>query len=75
MSLCLTVVNPFPHNAAFDALKMYSHGKHCEKRRNCFSQCFLPYMALLFHVKCTLECRLQFTSVWTSLKFCHLVMG
>ena len=37
----------------FDALKIYSCGKHCEKRRNClykqfllFSQCFLPYMTL-----------------------------
>ena len=25
-----------------------------------FSQCFLPYMALIFHFKWTLECRLQF---------------
>ena len=42
-----------PH---FDALQIYSCGKHCEKRRNMFvtsnfsffSQCFLPYMALIF---------------------------
>ena len=39
-----------PH---FDTLNIYSCRKHCEKRRNCkqfllFSQCFLPYTALLF---------------------------
>ena len=55
----------------FDTQKIYSCEKHCEKRRNCFfSQCFLPCMALIFHLKCTLKCRLQFFSVWTS-----LVMG
>ena len=32
-------------------------------------------MALIFHFKCTLKCRLQSVSNWTSLKFCHLVMG
>ena len=32
-------------------------------------------MELIFHFKCTLKCRLQFVSIWTSLKFCHLVMG
>ena len=40
-----------------------------------FSQCFLPYMVLIFHSNCTTKCRLQFVSIWTSLKFCHLVMG
>ena len=42
-----------------------------------FSQCFLPYMVLIFHFKCTctLKCCLQFVSVWTSLKFCRLVMS
>ena len=34
-----------------------------------FSQCFQPYMAHIFHFKCTLKCRLQFVSIWTSLKF------
>ena len=29
-------------------------------------------MALIFHFKCTLKCPLQFVSVWTGLKFCHL---
>ena len=32
-------------------------------------------MALIFHFKCTLKCHMQFVSIWTSLKFCHLVMG
>ena len=32
-------------------------------------------MALIFHFKCTLKCRLQFVSIWTILKFCGLVMG
>ena len=59
----------------FDVLKMYSCGKHFEKRRNSleqaispFSQCFLPNMALIFHFKCTLKYRLQFVSIWPSLK-------
>ena len=34
-----------------------------------FSQCFLPYMALIFHFKCTSKCRMQFVSIWTSLNF------
>ena len=61
-----------PH---FDALNTYSCGKHCKKQFLLFSQCFLPYMVLIFHFKCTLKCRLQFVSVWTILKFCGLVMG
>ena len=66
----------------FDAVKIYSCGKHCEKRRNScnkqfllFSHCFLPYMALIFHFQCTLKCCLQFLSIWTSLKFCRLAMA
>ena len=47
----------------------------CNKQFLLFSQCFLPYMVLIFHFKCTLKCRLQFVSVCTSLKFCRLVMG
>ena len=43
----------------------------CNKKFLLFSQCFLPYMVLNFHLKC----RLQFASIWTSLKFCRLVMG
>ena len=47
----------------------------CYKQFLLFSQCFLPYTALIFHFKCTLKCRLQSVSIWTSLKFCRLVMG
>ena len=71
--------NPLPHNAT---LKIYTCGKHCEKGEIAynkqyllFSQCFLPYFELIFHFKCTVDCRLQLLSVWTSLKFCRLVMG
>ena len=32
----------------------------CNKQFLLFSQCFLPYMTLIFHFKCTLKCRLQF---------------
>ena len=46
----------------------------CNKQFLLFSKCFLPYMVLNFHFKCTLKCRLQFVSVWTGLKFCRLVM-
>ena len=42
----------------------------CNKQFLLFSQCFLPHMALIFRFKC----RLQFVSIWTSLKFCSLVM-
>ena len=41
----------------------------CNKQFLLFSQCFLRYMALIFHFKCTLKCRLQFVSIWTSLNF------
>ena len=30
---------------------------------------------LVFDLKCTSNCCLQFVSIWTSLKFCCLVMG
>ena len=33
---------------------------------------FLPYVALIFHFKCTLKCRLQSVLIWTSLKLCRL---
>ena len=66
----------------FDALKICSlenivrKGEiACNKQYLLFSQYFLPYMALIFHFKFTLECCLQFVSIWTSLKFCRLVMG
>ena len=47
----------------------------CSKQFLFFSQCFLPYMVLVFHFKCTLICSLQLVSIWTSLKFRRLVMG
>ena len=31
----------------------------CYKQFILFLQCFLPYMALIFHFKCTLKCRLS----------------
>ena len=68
-----------PH---FDALKIYSCGKivrkgeiACNKQFLLFLQCFLPFMALIFHFKYTLKCRLQFVSIWTSLQLCRLLMG
>ena len=47
----------------------------CNKQFLLFKQCFLPYMILIFHFRCTLKYRLQFVSILTSLKFCCLVMG
>ena len=68
----LTHYLTMPH---FDTQKIYSRRKHCNKPFLLFPQCFLPYKALIFHLICALKCRLQFVSIWTSLKFCHLVMG
>ena len=31
----------------FDALKIYSHGKHWEKRRNCLLQAISPFLTML----------------------------
>ena len=73
--------NSLQHNLQFDTLKIYSCRKRCEKSRNCnnqfllFSQCFLPYMVLIFKFKCTLKCRLQFVSILTNIKFCCLGKG
>ena len=47
----------------------------CNKQFLLSSQCFLPYITLIFHFQCTLKCCLQFLSIWTSLKFFRLVMG
>ena len=65
--LSLTHYCTMPH---FDAVKIYSCGKHCEKRRNCL---LVGQNAALCGNG--LKCRLQFVSIWTSLKLCHLVMG
>ena len=32
-------------------------------------------MELIIQFQCSLRCRLQFVSIWTSLKLCRLVMG
>ena len=66
----ITHYHTMPH---FDALKIYSYGKHCEKRRNCllqaispFSQCFYSTLygtCFSFYCKCTLKCRLQFVTI------------
>ena len=47
----------------------------CNKQFLLFSQCFLPYMALIFHFQCILKCHLQFVSIWAGLKFFRLVLG
>ena len=47
----------------------------CNKHFLLFSQCFLPYMVLIFHFKCTLKFRMQFVPVRTSLKICCLLSG
>ena len=39
----------------------------CHKQFLLFSQRFLPYMAIIFHFKCTLKCRLQFVSIYFNL--------
>ena len=67
-----------PH---FDALEIAEENivRRREIGRNkqiiLFSQCFLPCMVLIFHFEYTLKRRLQFVSIWTSLKSCRLVMG
>ena len=50
----------------FDALNIYSCGKHCEKRRYCLFQAISPFLTMFstqygtyFNFKCTLKCRLQ----------------
>ena len=47
----------------------------CNKQFLLFLQPFLSYLALIFHFRCTLKCHLQFVSIWTSLKFCHVGDG
>ena len=46
----------------------------CNKQFLLFSQCFLPYMALIFHVKCTLKCHLQFVSIF-NLDQCKILLS
>ena len=46
-------------------------GIACNEKFLLFSQCFLPYMALIFLFQCTLKCCMQYISIWTSLNFCN----
>ena len=47
----------------------------CNKQFLLFSQCFLPYIALIFHFKYTLKCRLQFVSNFDQSKILSSVNG
>ena len=55
--------NPLPHNAAFWCTKNMQLWKNivrkveitCHKQFLLFSQCFLPYMGLILHFKCTFK--------------------
>ena len=78
-SILFTHYHTMPH---FDALKIYSCRKHCDKRTNCLEQAISPFLTVFstiygtyFHFKCTLKHCLQFVSIWTSLKFCCLVLN
>ena len=71
IKVALTHYHTMPH---FDALKIYSCGKHGEKRRNCLLQALSPFLTMFstlystyFHFKSTLKCRLQLVSIWTSI--------
>ena len=68
----LTHYHTIPH---FDLLMIYSCGKQCEKRRTCLEQAISPFLTMFSTLCGTLKCRLQFVSIWTSLKLCCLVMG
>ena len=45
LKMVLTYYHTMPH---FDALKIYSCGKHCEKRRNCLLQAISPFRNVFF---------------------------
>ena len=63
-------------DALIDVENIVSKGETaCNKQFLLCSQCFLSYMALHFHFKCTLKYPLQVVSIWTSLNFYCLVMG
>ena len=34
------------YEAHFDALQIYSCGKHCEKRRNCLQEAISPFLTM-----------------------------
>ena len=58
-----TMIDPLPQKPHFDALKICSCGKHCEKKEQLFvtnnfsfsRNVFLPYMVFIFYFKCTLK--------------------
>ena len=74
VGLELTHYHTMPH---FEALKIYSCGRHCEKKEKLLVTSNFSFSHIVFypiwhiiHFECTLKCRLQFVSIWTSLKFC-----
>ena len=79
LRLLWQILNTLPHNITFWRTIIYIIKENiarkgdiaCNKQFLLVSQCFLPYMTFIFHFKCTLNCRLQFVSIWTGLKFCR----
>ena len=77
------IINPLPHNAAFWRTKDRNMWKTLQENEKLlvtsnysFSHnMFYQYIAHIFHFKRTFKYCLQFVSIWTSLKFCCLVMG
>ena len=66
-----------PH---FDMLKKYISMENIVRKGeiacNKFLTMFSTLYGFIFQFKCTLRCRLQFVSMWTSLKFCNgLITG
>ena len=65
----LNKVNLLPYDAALKII--YKAEKNivrkgetdCDKQFLLFSQCFLPYMALFFHINCFFKGHLQFVSI------------
>ena len=48
---CITILRLLTHYhtmSHFDALQIYSFGKHCEKRRNCLVQAISPFFSQCF---------------------------
>ena len=76
------VVKSFTHYhtmAHFDALKIYSFGKHCKKRRNCFLQAIPPFLtmfSILYGTSFSFQMHFKMSSaicsIWSSLKMCWL---
>ena len=65
------VLNQFPSNVMFGM-----NGFHVSASDTAYHGAIQGHHGpLVFHFKCTLKCLMQFVSIWTSLTFCHLVMG